>query len=131
MKKAGILHPDIAGLLASLGHGDGLCIADAGLPIPPGVRRVDLALVPGVPGFLTVLEALLGELVVEGAVVAEETRTRSPELYRQIVERLGDCRILTVSHEAFKQEVGATRGVVRSGECTPYANIILKSGVAF
>jgi D-ribose pyranase len=131
VKKTGILHPDIARLLCSLGHGDGLCIADAGLPIPASVSRIDLALVPGLPGFLSVLDAVLAELVVEAAVVAEETRTRSPQVYEQIVERLGIHRIQEVPHDEFKESVGATRGVIRSGECTPYANIILKSGVAF
>jgi D-ribose pyranase len=131
MKKAGILNPEVMHLIASMGHGDGLCIADAGLPIPPTLQRVDLALIPGVPDFLTVLDAVLGELVVETAVVAEETRTRSPRLYERIVERFGEQRIEEVSHEQLKERVGTTRGVIRSGECTPYANIILRSGVAF
>ena len=131
MKKAGILNPEVMHLIASMGHGDGLCIADAGLPIPPTLQRVDLALIPGVPDFLTVLDAVLGELVVETAVLAAETRTRSPRLYEGIVERLGEQRIEEVSHEQLKKRVGTSRGVIRSGECTPYANIILRSGVAF
>ena len=51
MKKSGILHPELARVIASLGHGDGLCIADAGLPVPAGVLRIDLALGPGLPPF--------------------------------------------------------------------------------
>jgi D-ribose pyranase len=131
LKKGGILHPGIAELLCRLGHGDLLCIADAGLPIPPTTGRIDLALVPGVPDFLSVLDAVLAELVVEGAVVAGEIREKSPELYGRLVERLGTDRIQEVAHETLKELVGAARGVIRSGECTPYANIILRSGVAF
>jgi D-ribose pyranase len=32
-----------------MGHGDALCVADAGLPIPNGVPRIDLAFAPGSP----------------------------------------------------------------------------------
>ena len=37
----------------------------------------------------------------------------------------------TVSHEEFKRRSATARAVVRTGECTPYANIMLIAGVAF
>ncbi|OHD73110.1 MAG: D-ribose pyranase [Spirochaetes bacterium RBG_16_67_19] len=131
MKKSGILHPELARVIASLGHGDGLCIADAGLPVPAGVLRIDLALAPGLPAFLPVLEAILGEMAVESAVIAEELPARSPAMHREIERRLGQTPIQTVAHERFKQLTAGCRAVVRTGEFTPYANIILKSGVVF
>ena len=131
MKKSGILHPELARVIASLGHGDGLCIADAGLPVPAGVQRIDLALAPGLPALLPVLEAILGEMAVESAVIAEELPARSPAMHREIERRLGQTPIQTVAHERFKQLTAGCRAVVRTGEFTPYANIILKSGVVF
>jgi len=131
MKKSGILHPDLARVIASMGHGDGLCVADAGLPVPEGVARIDLALGPGLPAFLSVLEAILGELAVESAVIAEELPARSPDMHQEITRRLGGATIQAVPHEQFKKLVGGCRAVVRTGEFTPYANVILKSGVVF
>jgi D-ribose pyranase len=131
MKKSGILHPELARVIASLGHGDGLCIADAGLPVPVGVTRIDLALGPGLPAFLPVLEAILGEMAVESAVIAEELPARSPAMHREIERRLGQTPIQAVPHERFKQLTAGCRAVVRTGEFTPYANVILKSGVVF
>lgn len=134
MKKAGILHPQLARALAELGHGDFLVIADAGLPIPLGVERVDLAFAAGKPGFIDVLEAVLGEMEVERAVLASELETASGGLYPQVRGRLEDlskARLEFVLHEDFKALTARARVAVRTGEFTPYANVILESGVVF
>ena len=65
MKRHGILHPALSAAIAAMGHGDLIGLADAGLPIPAQVQRIDLALVRGVPGWSEVLTALAGDLVVE------------------------------------------------------------------
>ncbi len=62
MKRSGILNPQLAQVVASMGHTELLCIADSGLPIPPEVLRIDLALAAGAPGFLQTLDAVLNEL---------------------------------------------------------------------
>jgi D-ribose pyranase len=36
-----------------------------------------------------------------------------------------------VSHEEFKQRTNESRAVIRTGECTPYANVIFQAGVTF
>jgi D-ribose pyranase len=114
-----------------MGHTDMLVIADAGLPIPPGVERIDLALVASVPGFLETLKPVVQELTVESAIMAEETARRSPELDREIRRVLGELPLRTISHEDFKRLSASARAVVRTGECTPYANVILVAGVTF
>ncbi|GIV76914.1 D-ribose pyranase [Litorilinea aerophila] len=131
MKKMGILNAEIAAVVARMGHTDTLCIADAGLPIPPGPQRIDLAVRPGLPGFLDVLAAVLEELTVERVIVASEMVSTSPELYRQLVAQLGDVPVETVLHTEFKQRTASCKAVVRTGEFTPYANVILVSGVTF
>jgi len=131
MKKQGILHPGIAEVVASMGHTDMLVIADAGLPIPSAMRRFDLALAAGMPPFLQTVQVLLGELQVQEALIAAEMVTRSPAVYQQLRELLGAIPITQMPHETFKQKTGAAKGIVRTGECTPYANVILVSGVTF
>lgn len=131
MKKGSILHPELSYTIACMGHTDPLVIADAGLPIPDHVERIDLALVKNVPTFVQTLEAILTELEVEAAVVAEEIREKNPEVLKAIKKALPNLEIQFIPHEAFKQMTSSAKAVVRTGECSPYANIILKSGVTF
>lgn len=137
MKRGGILHPGLSRVIASLGHGDALVIADAGLPIPAEVERVDLAFAPGKPPLMDVLEAVLAEMEVERAILAEEARTQAPpRFYRDLVERLSGLpkvgqNLEYLPHQEFKARLGGVKAVVRTGEFTPYANIILLCGVVF
>ncbi len=131
MKKRGILNRDISEVVASMGHTDMLVIADAGLPIPDEVWRLDLALTAGVPPFLKTVQVILEELQVQEAIVAEEMQEKSPELYQQLCNILDGILISHVPHETFKQKTCGAKGIVRTGECTPYANVILVSGVTF
>ncbi|OIJ90533.1 D-ribose pyranase [Streptomyces monashensis] len=126
MKKAGILNRHLAGALAELGHGDGVLVCDAGMPIPAGPRVVDLAFRAGVPSFAEVLGGLLAELVVEGATAARELRGPN----RALLE--GHFRDLDlVPHERLKELSAGARLVVRTGEARPYANVLLRCGVFF
>ncbi|MBM7868027.1 D-ribose pyranase [Heliobacterium gestii] len=130
MKKQGILHRDLAALIASLGHGDLVVVGDSGLPVPPGVPCIDLAVTNGVPPFLPVLEAILSEMVVESATVAEELKPNE-KLAKSLAERLSPIELHFVNHESLKTRCRQARAVIRTGEWTPYANILLYAGVAF
>lgn len=134
MKKGGILHPLLAQAVASLGHGDLLVVADAGLPIPEGPLRIDLAYAPGRPPFLDVVQAILQEVQAEGVVLAQEIRERSPELHDKVVAILKGftaVELVYVPHQRFKELTAGAKAVVRTGEFTPYANLILRAGVVF
>ena len=131
MKKIGTLNQPISTIIAGLGHTDTLVVADAGLPIPPETRRIDLALTQGIPTFLDTLRVVLGEMQVEKAIIAEEMLQISPQLHTAIKELLPGIPIETTPHEAFKTQTRQARAVIRTGEFTPYANIILVSGVVF
>ncbi len=133
MRKHGILHPQLSHVLAQLGHGECLVIADAGLPIPGGVERIDLAVTAGVPGALEVLRAINAELALEAAVFAVEITTKSAPLHaamRNLIT-LPDESLSYVPHERFKELTATARAVIRTGEFTPYANVILRCGVPF
>ncbi|MCW8379957.1 D-ribose pyranase [Streptomyces justiciae] len=129
MKKAGILNRHLSGALAELGHGDGVLVCDAGMPIPDGPRVVDLAFRAGVPSFAEVLEGLLAELVVEGAMAASEVREANPAAAELLGGAFPDVQF--VSHERLKELSAGARLVVRTGEARPYANVLLRCGVFF
>lgn len=128
MKKIGIIHSQISAVIASLGHNDTLTIVDAGYPIPATTQRIDLALEPGVPGFLQTLRVVLQELYVERIILAEEIKQYSPHILKGIQELLPDAPIEYIPHVTFKECVPSTRAVIRTAEFTPYSNIILVAG---
>ena len=131
MKKIGTLNQQLSEVIAGLGHMDSLIIADAGLPIPDGTQRIDLALTRDIPVFLETLQVILEEVQVERAIVAEEMIQTSAMVYEQLQEMLPEIPIETIPHTEFKQQTSSARAVVRTGEFTPYANIILVAGVIF
>lgn len=135
MKKKGIINADISSVLSYMGHTDRIAVADCGLPIPDETERIDLAVRFGEPSFLSVLEALLDDMAVEGVVLAEEIREQNPELLEKIeLLLLGkgiDTELVFVPHTEFKQKTKECKAVIRTGECTPYANIILQSACIF
>ena len=131
MKKTPLLHAELSGLIARLGHGDLLVIGDAGLPIPEGPQRIDLAVTANVPRFMEVVDAVLQELQAEGAVIAEELPSRNPAVEAALRRSLGGTPIASMPHEDFKALTAKARAIVRTGEFSPYANVILRSGVVF
>lgn len=129
-----LIHSEISHLIASLGHMDRIVIADSGLPVPAHVTKIDLALKKGVPSFIETLETVLSECCVEKVWIAEELvqASESGPTHQQLLERIGSTPVETVSHEQFKQMVSDYAvAVIRTGEHTPYANVILQSGVVF
>ncbi|HZG15048.1 MAG TPA: D-ribose pyranase [Candidatus Bathyarchaeia archaeon] len=131
MKKIGILNSEISEVIGKLGHTDQIVICDSGLPIPDHVKRIDLALKEGVPTFLETLETVLLEMQVESAIVAKEMAVVSPDLEASMKETLGKVDLVTVSHEEFKELTKKAKAIIRTGEFTPYANVILQAGVIF
>lgn len=132
MKKNKLLNAALSHLVAQLGHNDVVVVGDAGLPVPPGVPCIDLAVMRGLPSIALVLEALESEMQVERMVMAEETFfANQGETPGWLPAPWRDLPIEQVSHEVFKQRNAQARAVIRTGECTPYANVMLVAGVAF
>ncbi|MCP4693120.1 MAG: D-ribose pyranase [Desulfobacterales bacterium] len=131
MKKKGLLNAQLCKIVAELGHMDHLVIGDCGLPIPREVERVDLAVVPGLPSFSSVVTAVSREIVVQKFYVAEEMSGRNPEAYKFLQGCFKEPPMETISHDLLKEKMKRARAVVRTGEATPYANVILECGVAF
>jgi len=133
MKKSGILNAPLSQIVARMGHTDKLVICDSGLPIPKGVDLVDLAVTQNIPRFLDVLKITLQELEVEKVIIADELVNSNNGLLGEIKKLLPNTEFESVPHEKFKELTRSNGDVafVRTGETTPFANIILVSGVTF
>ncbi|MCF3097271.1 D-ribose pyranase [Aeromonas australiensis] len=139
MKRGLLLNAPLSALVAQIGHTDEITICDAGLPIAAGPERIDLALMAGTPSLETVLTALLTDLVVEKVIMASEIKQISPAAHQALVAQLEahaaaqgkPIAIEYCLHEEFKTRSRQSKAIVRSGEVTPYANLILCAGVAF
>ena len=130
MKKYGILNSNIAKLADDLGHMDWVCIGDLGLPVPKGVDKIDLALRKGSPSFLEVLKEYSDHVLIEKIFLAEEIKEQNTEQWQAVLDLLGSNIIIEyISHEELKAMNAKVKAVIRTGEDTPYSNIILQSGV--
>lgn len=94
MKKTYLLNSEISEVVARLGHTDLLVIADSGLPIPDGVKRIDIALTKGIPSFKDTLNTVLTELGVEKAYIAKEMIDKNNDLYLYLLELFGEKLII-------------------------------------
>lgn len=128
MLKTGILNPHVASLLARVRHTNTLVIADRGFPFWPGVETVDLALVDDVPTVLQALAAVRANFVVGRAWMAEEfVAHNNASTARAFAEALAGVTLAHEPHEAFKRRVPQAIGLIRTGDTTQYANVILES----
>ena len=133
MKRHGILNSDISRVLSYMGHTDRICIGDCGLPIPDETERIDLAVKFGVPTFMDVLKEVGNDMKIEKIVLAEEIKENNPKVLVEINEYFAEQEIEVefVSHVGLKEMTKECKAVIRTGETTPYANIILQSGCIF
>lgn len=132
MKKHGILNSEVTKVLTDLGHTDQITIGDAGLPVPNGVKKIDLALKFGLPSFQEVLQTVLSDMAIEKVFLAEEIKSQNSSQLQVILKALPDeVEIIYLSHEEFKIQTQTSKAIIRSGEVTPFSNIILQSAVIF
>jgi D-ribose pyranase len=132
MKKGGHLNRDVSRVLARMGHTDSLVIADCGLPVPEGVECIDLSLALGDPSFIHVLDTVLADFKIERAVFATEAKEHNAAVVaRASCLSKKQIQVDFVTHETLKELSQRARAVIRTGEATPYANVLLISGVIF
>lgn len=131
MKKTSLLNSHLSQVIASMGHTDMLVISDAGFPAPPGVLRIDLAVTAGLPGFLEVVQAVATELEAERLILARELTTHDSPLPAALQVCFPTAPVEYLSHDQFKIVAARACAIVRTGECTPYANVILVGGVTY
>lgn len=131
MKCDRLLNREIVAEVAALGHTEYMCVADCGLPIPKGVKVVDISITAGKPSFLEVVDAVSQELVIESIILAEEIDAKNPALSEAMSTRFGDRPIQKLPHEDFKKLTEKAKCIIRTGENSSYANTIFVGGVNF
>ena len=137
MKRNGILNSDISRVLSYMGHTDRICIGDCGLPVPDETERIDLAVRFGQPSFMDVLTEVAKDMKVERIFLAEEMKEKNEAQLKAVLSFFENPEtgfapeVEYVSHEQLKRMTEDCKAVIRTGETTPYSNIILQSGCIF
>ncbi|MDR4287933.1 D-ribose pyranase, partial [Bacillus thuringiensis] len=63
-------------------------MADCGLPIPDGVKRIDLAVEIRKPSFLVVLQVVADDMVIEKVTLAEEVIINNAAVNKEMEQKL-------------------------------------------
>ena len=129
MQKNGILNPELLSLLARIRHTNMLVIADRGFPFWPMIETVDISLVDGIPTVIQVVKALRLNYDFTQAYMAQEfLGENNSETQAQFVAALEGIPVTFEAHVDFKKRVPGAIGLIRTGDITQYANMILVSG---
>ena len=131
MKRNGILNVQLMQYITGLGHTDTFLIGDAGMPVPKGVPIVDLVLTGGIPTFEQVLKAVLAETKIEFYTIAEDTKTVNPRVYALLADELPGVQREEIPHVELKEMTQNCKFAIRTGEFTPYSNVVLRAGCVF
>ena len=135
MKKTRLINSELSALIARMGHLDEITVCDAGLPSAASIPKIDLAVSRDLPALLPVLEAILSELQIEAVIISQQCKTASPLFYQQLLDVINsqgqDISVSLVDHQQFKADTNRSQAIIRTGEHTPFANIILIAGVVF
>lgn len=128
MKKDGVLHPELSYLIARCGHTDGIVLADQGYPVPEDTERINLGFADDEPTVIRVLHQIAQEMVIDRIIITKEMEDISPVRAQSLREMFPDILFETVSHAALKELTHDAKGTVKTGDTTPYANVMIISG---
>lgn len=129
MKEIGIVNRELARVLSAQGHGDMLMVVDAGFAIPKHADVVDISLTENCPMLIDTLQVLKNFFSVEKLIFADKTQEVSPTLFDNITGLFGeDVPVEIVTHPQIKEISTKVKAVIRTGDFTAYANVILVSG---
>jgi D-ribose pyranase len=128
MLKTGILNPQINSLLSRVRHTNTLILADRGFPFWPMIETVDISLVDDVPTVLAVLRAIRPNFHIGKAWMAREfLKQNNAKTRSAFAGALRGIELIHEPHNEFKKRVPHGIGLIRTGDTTHYANIILES----
>jgi D-ribose pyranase len=128
MLKSGILNPAINSLLSRVRHTNTLVIADRGFPCWPQIETIDISLVDDVPRVLDVLRAIRANFNAGSVVMAEEFLTHNTaEVRNKFDAALDGIQLVFEPHITLRLRVPSAIGLIRTGDTTQYANMILES----
>lgn len=134
MLKKGIINPQVNNALSKMTHLDTMLIADAGMPIPKGIERIDLAFTLGEPPLIPVVEGILDACIIEKVYMAEEMKSHSPDLFAQYGKLFGSLGIPVecLPHSEMLQSAQQIKVSIRTGENRyHYSSVILVCGCPY
>ncbi len=129
--KGKILNAQLAGVIVGLGHRDRIVVTDAGLPLPRAVPVLDLSVVENRPRLVEVLGPVLNEMKVDTAYCADRFADASPGVYAQVVKLLDGIELRPIPQADLEEMMATAKLVVRTGEFSHFANLVLVAGVTF
>jgi D-ribose pyranase len=129
MLQTGILNPQLLSLLARVRHTNTLVIADRGFPCYPALETIDLSVVDDLPTVLQILAAIRQNFVPTQAYMAREfSKANSAATRAKFDQALAGIPVIRELHLDFKKRIPHAIGLIRTGDTTQYANLILVSG---
>jgi len=129
MLKTSILNPAINSLLSRIRHTNTLVIADRGFPFWPQIETIDISLVDDIPRVLDVVRAIRANFAAGQVFMAEEFVAANGSGVRlEFEQALPGVPLIFEPHVQFKKRVPQAVGLIRTGDTTPYANMIVESG---
>jgi len=129
MIKNGILHPQLASLLARFRHVNAIAIVDGPFPTYPNVETIELAITMGWPTIPQVLDEILPYLDVTSLVLANEFEEKvDKQITQRYITHHKNIPTTKIAHSEFKVQVGKCLGIIHTGDGVPYSSVILKSG---
>lgn len=130
MKKSGILNKALMNAIMDMGHTEIIVIGDAGVPIARPEQRVDLAITEDLPSIAQVLELIMGEMIYEKVVVAQEQKDYNPMHFANVTRLSTRCPVETMPHAQFFAEyLPKAKYIVRTGGFEPWGNVVLAAGI--
>ena len=129
MIKNGILHPQLASLLARFRHVNAIAIVDGPFPTYPNVETIELAITMGWPTIPQVLDEILPYLDVTSLIIANEFEEKvDKQITQRYITHHKNIPTTRIAHSDFKVQVGQCLGIIHTGDAVPYSSVILKSG---
>lgn len=138
MRNGALLNGPLTALIGDLGHSDKIMIVDAGWPIPKDLRY-DICLTHGIPRLTDVFSVIAEELSIEKVIIDQEMQNHGPEVYAEVNRIIAatakaqgeEVVVENEPHVTFKEHAKSVKGIIRTGECTPYCNLVIVAGLAF
>lgn len=128
MLQTGILNPHVLDLIARVRHTNTLVISDWAFPYWPEIETVDISLTHNIPTVLDVLDLLTPIFKIGRIWQAEEfVATNSSEMVERFAKSFGSIPLTREAHLDFKKRVPHAIGLIRTGDATPYGNLIIES----
>ena len=131
-----LLTPELLHVLASMGHGDEIVLADANFPATTHARRLVPLHGADAPAVLdAVLSVLpLDDFVAQNALTMQVVGNTHavPEVVQAFDATLlghGAARSAPIDRFAFYERAASAFAIVATGELRVYGNILLKKGV--